>query len=99
MIVVSGTFEIDPADRERALPVLLRMAAASRAEPDCLAYDFWADLENPARFRVFEEWRSAEALEAHFGTAHMAEFRQAIGGLRGLARDITRYEIGGTSQL
>ncbi len=40
MIVVSGTFEVDPSKRDDALQVGAAMAQASLAEPGCVAYGF-----------------------------------------------------------
>ena len=33
------------------------------------------DVAEPGRIRVFEVWRDAAALESHFQTPHMAEWR------------------------
>lgn len=60
MIIVSGTFEIDPSQPDEALRIGTTMAGASLAEPGCVTYGFWADPTDPARLRVFEEWATAE---------------------------------------
>jgi len=99
MIIVSGVFEIDAADRERALEAGRVMARASRAESGCRAYAFYADIEEPARVRVFEEWDDLAALEEHFRTPHMATFRQTLGELRILSRNVHRYEVQQATQL
>jgi len=99
VIVVSGTFEVDPAKRDEAVEVGTTMAEASRAEPGCFTYGFWADLTDPARFRVFEEWESAEALAAHFNEPHMTEFLTTLRGLGVTNSDIWRYEMTGKSKL
>jgi quinol monooxygenase YgiN len=99
MIVVAGTVSINPAYREEAARVALKMVAATKQERGCLAYDFWADLADPNRFHVFEEWETQEALEAHFQTPHMAEFMEALPTLVAGAPNIMRYEVGSVSQL
>lgn len=43
----------------------------TRAEPGCLDYRLMADRENDLRFMFVEEWRDAEALDAHFTTPHL----------------------------
>ena len=93
MIVVSGVFDIDPADRDAAIAAATKMGEASRQEDGCNDYAFWADLTEPGRFRVFEEWESIEALQTHFQTAHMAEFRESMGSFRILDRSVFRYEV------
>jgi quinol monooxygenase YgiN len=99
MIVVAGTVAINPASREEAARVALKMVAATQQESGCLAYDFWCDLADPNRFHVFEEWETQEALEAHFQTSHMAEFMQALPTLVASAPNIMRYEVDSVSQL
>ncbi len=99
MIIVSGTFEIDPALRDEARRVATTMAEASRAEPGCVAYGFWTDPDDPTRFRVFEEWESADALDAHFATDHLAAFVAALPGLGVRNSDVSRYTAGEKSKL
>lgn len=99
MIVVSGTFEVDPAQRARALEVAGAMAAASSAENGCVAYGFWSDPANETRFRVFEEWESAAALDAHFQTPHMATFIAELGTLGVSSAEVWRYEATEKSRL
>ncbi len=99
VIVVSGTFEIDPAQRERALEVAGAMAAVSLAESGCAAYGFWADPADGNRFRVFEEWESAAALDAHFQTPHMATFIAELRTLGVSSAEVWRYEATEKSRL
>ena len=40
---------------------------------------------------VFEKWADADALAAHFGTDHMAEFQGAMGGFGITAMDLRKY--------
>ena len=99
MILVSGVFEIDAADRDRAMAAAQVMAAASREEGGCRKYAFYADIEKADRFRVFEEWEDLEALETHFQTPHMAVFRQTLGELRILSREVYRYQVVDSTKL
>ncbi len=99
MIVVAGTVAINPERREEAVQVALKMVAATKLEAGCRSYDFWADLGNPNRFHVFEEWETPEALETHFDTPHMAEFLEALPPLIASPPDIKRYEVNSVAQL
>ncbi|MGH9013366.1 MAG: putative quinol monooxygenase [Acidimicrobiia bacterium] len=99
MIIVSGTFEVDAASRDEALRVAATMTEASRAESGCVDYGFWADPGDPTRFRVFEEWKSAEALDAHFTTDHLAAFVAALPGLGVRNSDVWRYTADEKSKL
>jgi quinol monooxygenase YgiN len=90
MVIVSGVFEIDAADRDAGVAAAVRMATATRQESGCQSYAFYTDLEGPARIRVFEEWESGEALERHFRTPHMAEFRAALGRIKMIRGEVYR---------
>lgn len=93
MLVIAGEIEIDPANHDVAVAAATRMQEATRKEAGCHAYIFSADLVDRGRFRLFEEWESPEALAAHSGTPHMAEFRKAIAGVGVRRMDVSRYEI------
>ena len=93
MIVIAGTARVHPEQRERAIEAARVMVEASRAEPGCRQYRFSTDLDDPNVVHVFEEWDSAEALEVHFATPHMAEFQAALGATLDGAPEITRFEV------
>jgi quinol monooxygenase YgiN len=58
--------------REAELEAHLRsLAAPTRAEPGCLAYDLYRSPEHPHEFMRFERWESAAALERHKQTPHL----------------------------
>ncbi|RAU43838.1 MULTISPECIES: putative quinol monooxygenase [unclassified Pseudomonas] len=42
----------------------------SRAEADCIQYDFHRDAEQPRTFHMIEQWRTEAALTAHEATPH-----------------------------
>ena len=75
------------------------MIEASRAEDGCLAYCFYVDITETRRFRIYEEWESEEALQAHFATSHMAEFREAMKGFRVTSQKIMKYEVNSVQAL
>ena len=93
MIVIAGTARVLPKHRETAIEAARIMVEASRAEPGCRRYRFSTDLDDPNLVHVFEEWDSAEALEVHFATPHMAEFQTALGATLHGAPEITRFEV------
>lgn len=93
MLVVAGHIAIDPSHREEAIAAAVRMMEETAKEAGCLSYVFSADLRDPGRFRIFEEWESAEALEAHFAAPHMAEFQKAVAELGVREMKVQRYEV------
>lgn len=99
MIVVSGEIEVQSSRRDEAMEMARWMMAETAKEAGCLTYRFYSDIENPALFRVFEEWDSDDALAAHFKAPHMAEFQEKIAGMLAGAPRITRYEVASSGPL
>jgi len=64
-----------------------------------VTYRFYADLEEPGRFCVFEIWESGAALQAHFEAPHMATFRATLAKLTIVSRNVVRYEVAGAEKL
>jgi len=93
MLVVAGEIEIDPANRDAAVAAAMRMMDETQREPGCISYTFSADLADPGRFRIFEEWRDEASLHAHFAAPHMATFQKAVAGLGVRRMAIQRYEV------
>jgi quinol monooxygenase YgiN len=78
MIVVVGRVSTDTDRRDELLRVGQTVARASRQEAGCINYRIYEDTENANDFVFVEEWESEAALQAHFGTQHIAEFMAAI---------------------
>ena len=95
MVLISGCFRFAPENRAAALA----MAAETRKEAGCITYGFFADVEDENTFRIFEEWQSQAHLDAHFQTAHIAQFRETVGALDPLERDVSRYVVAEISKL
>jgi quinol monooxygenase YgiN len=93
MIVVAGRIRVRPETAEEARRVALRMAAATRAEPGCVSYRFYADLEDSETFFIFEEWESEDALARHFETPHMAAFQREVPRFLAGPLEIKRYVV------
>jgi quinol monooxygenase YgiN len=93
MIVIAGHVALDPAQREAAVAAAREMMRETRREKGCISYAFSADLDEPGRFRIFEEWESDEALRAHFASPHMARFQQAVGALGVREMAVQRYAV------
>jgi quinol monooxygenase YgiN len=65
VVIVAGTFDVDPERREEFLAERLGAMQESRAEAGCLDYVFSADPLEPNRVLLYERWASQEALNAH----------------------------------
>ena len=97
MLVVTGTVEVAPEGVETAAKAAQEMVAETVKEPGCLIYEFSQILGHSNHFRVYEEWESQAALEAHMATPHMAKFQAALGQAGVAAADIYRI-VGGEKQ-
>ncbi len=94
MVIVGGTFTVDPERREEFLAGQLELMRISRAEPGCLEYTFSADPLDPDRVVLFERWATQDDLDAHLraGDARRAA-GAAPGGVTALSSSIILYEV------
>ncbi len=65
MIIVGGTFDVDPDRRDEFLAERVGAMKASRAEAGCLDYVFSADPLEPGRVLLYERWEDQACLDAH----------------------------------
>jgi quinol monooxygenase YgiN len=91
--LIAGTFRVPPQSLAAFRPHMARMLAASRAEDGCLVYSYAEDVLEPGLIRVFEAWRDAASIEAHFKAPHMAEWRAAWPAAGAGERNLTMYDI------
>ena len=94
MLLITGSFRIPSAAMERALPIMARMIAASRGEDGCLHYGYACDVIDPELIAVTELWRDQAALDRHFDTVHLAEWRADWATLGIADRNLVAYEVG-----
>lgn len=94
MLLILGTIRL-PADKlDEARPVMRRMADASRAEDGCHEYSYAEDVLNPGLIHVKERWRDRDALDAHFSSQHIAEWRASWPSLGIKDRALLAYSVG-----
>lgn len=93
MLLITGTFRIQPEKLAEARPVMEAMILASRAEDGCLGYAYAVDLLDDGLVHVVEYWRDKSALDVHFASAHIAHWRAAWPTLGISDRDLTLHEV------
>jgi quinol monooxygenase YgiN len=98
-LIVAGTVRVPPQNLDRLRPHMARMMAASRAEDGCHAYGYAEDVSEPGLIHVFERWESQAALDTHFKTPHMAEWRAAWPGFGVSERRLFAYEVASEREL
>ena len=94
MLLIVGTVRLPAENLDAARPVMAQMVAASRAEDGCMDYAYAEDVLQPGLIHVKELWRDRAALERHFETAHIAEWRATWPELGITDRDLKAYEVG-----
>ncbi|TPN82679.1 antibiotic biosynthesis monooxygenase [Mesorhizobium sp. CU2] len=95
MLLIIGTVRLPPDMLEQAKPAMQRMILASRAEPGCLQYSYAQDVLDTGLIHVSEAWSDRAALDAHFNSAHIAEWRASWVELGIGERKLTLYETDG----
>jgi len=65
MVIVPGSFDLDPAEREHFLQGSQAHATASRGDDGCVEFTVAADSTDTGRVVYVERWRTAADLAAH----------------------------------
>ncbi len=94
MLLIIGTIRLPAQNMSAARAVMSRMVLASRGEDGCDHYSYAEDVLEPGLVHVKELWRDRQALDRHFGSPHIAEWRAAWPALGIHDRDLRLYEIG-----
>lgn len=94
MLLIIGTIRLPPNRFEEARSAMERMISGSRAEAGCLEYSYARDVLDAGLIRVTEVWRDQAALDAHFRSTHIAEWRSSWPALGIGERNLVRYEAG-----
>ena len=93
-IIVAGWMDYEAGDRETMLKALVELGRRTREEePGCLDYAMTADPTDEQRIRVYERWTSRQALDEHFTTPHIKDFRAAVAGLARVGVSLTVHTI------
>jgi quinol monooxygenase YgiN len=72
MLIVAGTFEVDPDERDAFLQGRLDAMRTTRTEPGCLEYALSADPVDPSRVMLYERWADQDAFDGHMKAVQSA---------------------------
>jgi quinol monooxygenase YgiN len=97
MLIIAGSFEVDPARRDEFIAGREDAMRRSRAEPGCHAYVLSADPLEPGRVCLFERWEGKEELKGHLDAMRTAP--RVADGIEVLASEIVQYEIGAVGRV
>jgi len=95
MIIIAGTFEVDPAQRDEFLALRVPALAATREEPGCLDYVMAADPVRENVVYLLERWEDEVAFGQHLEViaAKRAEATPdpSAGMIRGM--EVLRHDV------
>ena len=97
MIIVAGTFEVEPDQRDEFLAGRHDGMRQSRAEPGCREYTLSADPLDPGRVMLFELWEDQGSLDAHLAAQRAAP--PSAPGVAPKAVSIILYDVSGERSL
>ena len=89
---VSVIAHVDVSPDPRVAPMLVRLAAAARAEAGNLRFDVLQHTMRANHFTIVETWQSQEALDAHVAAAHTRQYRDELQPLTGSPLDERVYK-------
>jgi quinol monooxygenase YgiN len=92
MLIVAGSFQVDPSFRVSYINERLHMMTRCRSEQGCLEYIYSADPIEHGRVVLFERWQSEDAFMTHL---HAEKSLRAIEPARSLPEsgEVQIYDI------
>lgn len=94
MLLIVGTIRVPPEKLSDARPAMRVMVESSRAEDGCVEYVYAEDLLDAGLIHVKEFWRDRAALDRHFESGHLADWRASWPSLCIEDRDLRLYDVG-----
>lgn len=91
MVSFTVRMRFAPEDRQDVVETLRALAEASRQEPGCVSYIPHCIEGEPDTVLIYEQYRDAEAVEAHRHSPHFQKY--AVGGLYQKMRERSREDL------
>jgi quinol monooxygenase YgiN len=92
MLIVAGTFEVDPELRQEFVKSKEQAMRVSRREAGCHDYVFSADPLEPGRVLLFERWEDKASLAAHLARLGSEPVPEAA-PVPVISSELLQYEI------
>jgi quinol monooxygenase YgiN len=73
MLIVVARYSVTEGQESRVAHLLRRNAEASRAEPGCLEFSVYQEIDDARVFLLYERYTSEEAFQAHRRTPHFVD--------------------------
>jgi quinol monooxygenase YgiN len=98
VVIVGGTFQVEPGLREQYLAERSDLMRRSRSERGCLEYIFSADPLDSRRVVLFEVWESQDDLDVHRAAVRTGAPTTPM-LISATTSGLTVYEVSGQSPL
>ena len=99
VLIVAGSFRVDPARRDEFLAGRAEAMALSRAEPGCIDYVFSADPLDAGRAVLYERWEDEASLAAHLQAIRDRTTAFSSDDVPVLESEVVRYDISSATPL
>jgi quinol monooxygenase YgiN len=73
MLIVVARYLVTDGHESGVARLLRRNAEASRAEPGCLEFSVYQEIDNPRVFLLYERYTNEDAFQAHRQTPHFKD--------------------------
>ena len=73
MLIVVARYVVADGHESRVAGLLRKNAEASRAEPGCLEFSVYQEIDDPRAFLLYERYTSEDAFQAHRSTPHFED--------------------------
>jgi len=93
VVRVIATIRSLPGKEVEVAAMMAALAAASRQEAGCVAYEVLQQIASPVEFVTIEQWASEEAMTAHLSGPVVQEAMAKIPGLLATPPDIQSYRL------
>ena len=92
MLIVAGTFDVDPELRQEFVRSKEQAMRTSRREDGCHEYVFSADPLEPGRVVLFERWADKASLAAHLDRLR-SQPAPEVAPVSVIRSELVQYEI------
>jgi quinol monooxygenase YgiN len=91
MITIIAKNTLKPGSAQAFAAVAQPLIVASQAEPGCIAYDLYADVNDPNVLTFIEQWQDEAAIAAHNASAHFTSIVPQLGEFAAGEMDVRLY--------
>jgi quinol monooxygenase YgiN len=78
MLIVVARYVVAEGHESTVARLLRRNAEASRAEPGCLEFSVYQEIDDPRRILLYERYTTEDAFQAHRQTPHFQDIEQQV---------------------